>query len=144
MEAELTRAQLADQLGVTPARISQLLAEGVLTRLPNGRYPAHAVQQYIEFIRKPAASKSEYTDLLLQEKLRELKRFNDEEDAKYAPRELLERTLAESVAGVISILETLPGKIQEALPEFSDEQIDFIRGETLKCCEIVRATKLEG
>jgi len=42
---------LAQFLDVSLARVGQLAKEGVITKLPNGKYPNAAITQYIKFIR---------------------------------------------------------------------------------------------
>ena len=131
--ADYSRKAIAQICGVTPARISQLVAEGVLTKNTRGRYDQSAITQYIEFLRKSREEKSKYRDLLEQEKYREKKRQNDQAEALVAPVDLLEDAVVRGVSAMVPVLEGLPLLMKRHWPEISGDQIQLVKRSVAEC-----------
>jgi phage terminase Nu1 subunit (DNA packaging protein) len=52
--ASLSTSALAELIGVTPQRLGQLAAAGIIQKAGRGAYPASAVASYCEFLRQGA------------------------------------------------------------------------------------------
>lgn len=80
---------LAGFLDLSVARVGQLAKEGIITKMPNGRYPNAAITEYIKFIRAPKDNSAVIN--LQEEYLRQktLKIIKDREHREI----LIERTL---------------------------------------------------
>lgn len=143
--AEYTNKELSRLLDLTAGRVSQLAAQGKITRLPNGKFPASAIQEYVQFIRKQAEASNPISEELQREKLRKMKRENDAEDAKVAPVELLEYVLEQRACGIIvQQLGTIPDRIRQHWPEVTEAQLDLVRNTVDQCQEVARDMRIEA
>ncbi len=141
--SELTGRQLAELLDLTPGRISQLAAEGRITRLPNGKYPPDAVQEYITFLRDLGKSNTPMAEAIDREKVRKLRRMNDAEDALVAPVGLLEQALEKAAAIIVAELGTLPDRIRKHWPEATDEQLAMVCQTVEQCQQVAKEMRIE-
>jgi len=139
---EYTTTELAKQIGVTLGRVSQLHKEGVLTRLPNGRYPAWAITQYIKFIRT-LNEKSDYGEKIEKEKYREIKRRNDLEEKEVAPVSLITEALEKIANMIIPILESLPLIVKRNWPEITGDQAMLIKKAVAECLNSIDSVNIK-
>ena len=139
----LTRAMMARLLGLSGQRIKQLADDGVITRLPNGRYGPEAVAQYVEWLRSKVEAKSDYSVLLEQEKWREKKRENDLAEQLVAPVEVLGEVLGRGVAVMIPVLETLPLMVKRHWPEVTGDQTELVKRAVAECRNALADLKID-
>lgn len=140
---EYTNKQLSHLLALSPGRVSQLAAQGKITRLANGKFPASAIQEYLAFLRDREPASNPVSEELLREKLRALKRENDKRDAKFAPVELLEEVLRKAGDIIIVNLGMIPDLIRKYWPEVTEEQLDLVRKTVAECQQVARDMRLD-
>lgn len=63
-EVTLSAAELSAALAMTPRRLNQLVAEGVVTRGPGGRYTLEAVREYVVHLKRDEETRRERRALL--------------------------------------------------------------------------------
>jgi phage terminase Nu1 subunit (DNA packaging protein) len=143
-QPEFPAKTIAKLLDVSLARVGQLANEGVITRLPNGRYPADAIPEYIRFIRDGKARK--HHDVAAQvenEKLRKLRRENDLEEAKVAPISLLTEALQKAGGIIVANLENLPLLIKRHWPEVTGDQITMVKKAVAECRNAIADMRID-
>ena len=143
-QPEFPAKTIAKLLDVSLARVGQLAQEGVITRLPNGRYPADAIPEYIRFIRDGKARK--HHDVAAQvelEKLRKLRRENDLEERKVAPVSILTDVLSRASAIIVANLESLPLLIKRHWPEVTGDQITLVKKAVAECRNTIADMKID-
>jgi len=140
---EYTNKQLSHLLALSPGRVSQLAAQGKITRLANGKFPASAIQEYLAFLRDREPASNPVSEELLREKLRALKRENDKRDAEVAPVALLEDALQQCGKIISEILGTLPDKVRHHWPEVAEAQLDLVRKTVAECQQVARDMRLD-
>lgn len=134
-QPEFPAKTIAKLLDVSLARVGQLAQEGVITRLPNGRYPADAIPEYIRFIRDGRGRRRDLdiAAQVEQEKLRKLRRENDIEEAKVAPVEQIAASLQRVGAIIVANLESLPLLVKRHWPEVTGDQITLVKKAVAEC-----------
>ena len=138
----MTQRKLAEICGVSATRIRQLTAEGLIERDKQGRYPPVAITQFIRYVRDVRGKKSDFHDLLQQEKYREKKRENDHADRSLAPVEVIHEVVEKGVKSVIAVLETLPSTVKRHLPEITGEQISLVEAAVVECRDALADVKV--
>lgn len=110
-------ATLAAAFGITPRRVQQLAAEGVLPKAGRGKYPlAEAVRAYLAHALAGQSAANEPDDLvearrlLLIEQTRRERRQNDLAEARQIPRAEVEHILRSVMVAVVGLVESLPGR----------------------------------
>ena len=137
-QREITAAALAALIDVSLARVGQLAKEGVITRLPSGKYSEAAVTEYVRWLRATAERKnSDWAILLEAEKYREKKRQNDLAEKLVAPIEVLEKVVERGVAGMVPILESLPLVMKRHWPEITGDQIRLVKQSVAECRNVL-------
>lgn len=133
-EIDFTAQTISKLLDVSLARVGQLAKEGVITKLPNGRYPADAIPQYIRWIRESSKKKNtNFTVLIEQEKYRKMKRDNDIDEKLVAPVSLLTDALLKAANQIVPILESLPLIMKRNWPEITGDQITLVKKAIAEC-----------
>ena len=133
---------IAKMCDISIQRVGQLAKDGTITRLANGKYPSDVIPQYIRFIRGISA-KSDWGELLEQEKYREKKRINDEAEELLSPVEKLGEALSKVGAQIVPILETLPLSLKRNCPWITGDQIRMVQVEIAKCRNIIKDIHIE-
>ena len=144
-EPEFPAKTIAKLLDVSLARVGQLAQEGIITRLPNGRYPADAIPEYIRFIRDGRGRRRDQ-DIAAQvekEKLRKLRRENDIEEARVAPVELLTEAMQKAGAIIVANLENLPLLMKRHWPEITGDQVTMVKKAVAECRNAVADMKID-
>lgn len=148
LDQAVTQAEFAQIIGVSEARVSQLVAEGWLVR---GETAHNMLLAYCERLRDVAAGRAsgESGGLdLVQERARLAKLQGDGVEIKnavlrgqFAPIGLLSEVLADASQGVVERFEQLPGQLRKACPELPAAALDQIMA-TISAArnEWVRAT----
>jgi phage terminase Nu1 subunit (DNA packaging protein) len=58
MITTIRATELAQMLGLSPRRLRELAAAGVIVRCANGRYPTTAIATYCKYLREQAAGRA--------------------------------------------------------------------------------------
>ncbi len=131
---EFSAAVMARLLDVSLARVGQLAKEGVIEKLPSGKYLAAAIPSYIGWLRAAAEKKNNHWSVLLeQEKYRKQKRENDVEERLVAPVQVLEDVLGKGIAAMLPVLEGLPLVMKRHFPELTGDQISLVKQGVAEC-----------
>lgn len=139
-----SQAEFADLVGISEAKVSQMLSEGVLER---GATQLQWLRSYCSRLREQAAGR-DATGVLTQERaaLAREQRVGQEiknrvAQGEYAPVGLLADVLAAASAGVVDRFDTLPGLLRKTCPDLPAEARDtVVRVITSARNEWVRAT----
>lgn len=138
----LTQKELAEICSITPRRVRQLVAEGTITKTPNGRYTGESVTEYVQYVRQNNEKDTCFRDLLEQEKYRGLKRQNDEAEKLLAPIEMISEVVEKGVAALIQELENLPELVKKHWPKVSEDQIELVDHYVAECRDILNGIEL--
>jgi phage terminase Nu1 subunit (DNA packaging protein) len=122
-----TATELSKLLGVTARRVGQLRKEGVLKRRRDGRYMPSAITAYIEYLRARGRKKTGFDTQIAEEKLRRLRRENDEAEACLAPVSVLGDALRKVVAVWVPLLEGVPLALKRQLPSLTGDEIATVK-----------------
>lgn len=139
-----SQADFAELIGVSEAKVSQMLTEGVLER---GATQLQWLRAYCARLREQAAGR-DATGQLTQERaaLAREQRVGQEiknrvAQGEYAPVGLLADVLAAASAGVVDRFDTLPGLLRKTCPDLPSEAREAVmRVMTSARNEWVRAT----
>lgn len=142
-DSELTGKELSRLLDLTPGRVSQLAAQGKITRLANGKFPGTAVTEYIRFIRKEAEASNPASEELLREKLRKMRRENDIEEAKVAPVALIADTIQKAGRIIVAHLDNIPLLIKRNWPEMTGDQVTLVRRTIAECRNAIADMRID-
>lgn len=144
-EPEFPAKTIAKLLDVSLARVGQLAQEGVITRLPNGRYPADAIPEYIRYIRDGRGRRrdQDVSAQVEKEKLRKLRRENDIEEGKVAPVALLTYALQKAGAIIVANLESLPLLMKRHWPEITGDQVMMVKTAVAECRNAIADMKID-
>ena len=121
----ITQDEFAQIIGVSPARVSQLMAAGAIQGETAGQW----LRSYTERLRDQAAGRmGENGGLdLVQERAALARSQRESQELKnaiargeYAPVGLLSDVLGKASSAVVDRFEQLPGKIAKACPELPD------------------------
>lgn len=125
-DAPVSQAEFAQLIGVSEARVSQLLSENVLTR---GETAHEWLLAYCERLRDQAAGRSGLggTDLVMERALltrsqreaQDLK--NDVAKGLFAPVGVLADVLGSASSAVVDRMDQLEGQMRKACPELPEE-----------------------
>jgi phage terminase Nu1 subunit (DNA packaging protein) len=128
MDEPISQAEFAQLIGVSEARVSQLIADGVLTR---GETALEWLNGYCERLRDQAAGRmgSEVGGLDLVQERAALAREQREGQAiknavarkEYAPVGLLADVLGMASSAVVDRFDQLEGSLRKACPDLPDE-----------------------
>eukprot|EP00456_Euglypha_rotunda_P052083 TRINITY_DN4199_c0_g1_i6.p2 TRINITY_DN4199_c0_g1~~TRINITY_DN4199_c0_g1_i6.p2 ORF type:complete len:185 (+),score=39.65 TRINITY_DN4199_c0_g1_i6:1366-1920(+) len=128
MGAVITQAEFAAVIGVSEAKVSQMVAEGVIER----GQTAHAwLLAYCERLREVAAGRGSLEEGgldLVQERAKLARSQREAQDIKnavarkeFAPIGLLADVLAAASSAVVDRFEQLEGALRKACPDLPDE-----------------------
>jgi len=131
MAADIPAKHLATLLDLTVARVGQLAKDGIIQRLPNGRYPPGAITQYIKWIRESKRNKLSEGDELARDFLKAKTEYTQSQNVK------LKRQLALE-AGKLIRAEYLD-KILLAFLKHYETQTDWIRSNRMGDSELLEA-----
>lgn len=133
LDQVIAQAEFAQMIGVSEARVSQLLSEGWLTR---GETAANWLLAYCDRLRDQAAGRLGFTDGGLDpaQENAALKRAQREGveiknavlRGEFAPIKLLAEVLADASQGVVERFEQLPGQLRKACPDLPPAAIDQV------------------
>lgn len=127
LEQQITQADFAQLVGVSEARVSQLVADGVLAR---GDTVQQWLVSYCERLRDQAAGRmGEYGGLDLVQERAALAREQREGQAiknavarkEFAPVGLLADVLGHAASAVVDQFDQLEGMLRKAVPDLPDE-----------------------
>lgn len=135
---------LAQFLDVSLARVGQLAKEGVITKLPNGKYPNAAITQYIKYIRDKSERKTDYSEKIDAEKYRQMLRENDIAEGKYESVEILQNAFQAISMQIVGILDTLPLMIKRYWPEMTGDQASYVKKAIAECRNIIADSRLKS
>ncbi len=127
LDAPISQAEFAQIVGVSEARVSQLVSDGVLTR---GETAAQWLLAYCERLRDQAAGRlgdslgldlvQERAALAREQRIgQEIK--NAVARKEYAPVGLLADVLGQAASAVVDQFEQLEGMLKKACPDLPDE-----------------------
>ncbi len=122
---------MAAILDLTTARIGQLAKEGVISRLPDGKYPPEAVTQYIRYLRSSKQRDSEDDSKLSRDYLIAKTEYTKSQNVK------LKRQLSLD-AGKLIRADYLDGILLTFLRHF-EAQTDWIRQNRTGDHELLKA-----
>lgn len=147
LDQSISQAEFAAMIGVSEARVSQLMADGVIAR---GASAAEWLVAYCERLRDQAAGRMGETGGLdlVQERAalaREQRIGQAMKNAvtrgEYAPVGLLADVLAAAAAGVVDRFEQLDGALKKACPDLPEAARTVVQGVIAKARnEWIRAT----
>ncbi len=157
LQGTITQAEFAQLVGVSEARVSQMLAEGALPRGASGHSWLLA---YAERLREQAAGRAsaEAGGLdLVQERAGLARSQREAQEMKnqvmrgeWAPIGLLEDVLAAAAAGVVDRFEQLDGALKKAAPDLPaaardvvHKQIADARNEWIRATASLAAASLD-
>ena len=128
LQQVITQAEFAQVIGVSEAKVSQLLADGII---PRGETAAGWLRAYVDRLREQAAgragSESGGLDLvqeraaLAREQRISVALKNAVAKGEYAPIGLLADVLGAASAAVVDRFEQLEGALRKACPDLQDE-----------------------
>ncbi len=132
LDAPISQAEFAQIVGVSEARVSQLVGDGVLTR---GETAAQWLLAYCERLRDQAAGRlgdSAGLDLV-QERAALARSQRTGQDIKnaialkqYSPIRLLSQTLATASQAVVEQFEMVPSMLKKMCPELPDSAREVV------------------
>ncbi|MBJ2155275.1 hypothetical protein [Variovorax sp. IB41] len=134
LDRTISQKEFAEIVGLSEARVSQIVKEGTLTRGDTG---AEWIAGYCEQLREVAAGRAPAAGELdpaqekaaLDREKRMGQRIKNLRDlGEYAPIALLTRVLASATAAVSAKLDALPGELLKVVPDLPDEAITALRG----------------
>lgn len=142
---------IAKFLDLTVARVGQLAKEGIITKLPDGKYPASAIPEYVNWLRSRnfGDSLSSGSDLQKSralesdERRRKLKRENDIQEGIVAPHEILTDALSKTCTQIAAIFDALPLNLKRANPNLTASDIDIVKTEIAKVRNLAAESKLD-
>ena len=127
LDATISQAEFAKIVGISEARVSALVSDGVLTRGQN----AHAwLLAYCERLRDQAAGRAGegYGLDLVQERAALARSQREAQDLKnavargeYAPIGLLSDVLGEAASAVVDRMDQVEGQLRKACPDLPEE-----------------------
>jgi phage terminase Nu1 subunit (DNA packaging protein) len=116
----------------------------VLTRSGKNRFPLTAVTDFIKWSSESKKQKkSNFSELLEQEKHRKIKRENDIEDQLVAPVSLLTDAIHKAANQIIPILETMPLEMKRHYPEITGDQITMVKTAIANCRNAIADMDIE-
>lgn len=130
---EMPAKSIATICDISLARVGQLAKEGVITKLPNGKYQPEAITEYIRYLREKNGGKATVSEELDREKLRRIKRENDLEEQLVAPVDKLTDALVKTFAVVCPILDNIPLLIKRYWPEVTGDQMQLVTKAIAEC-----------
>ena len=156
LKGKITQAAFAELIGVSEAKVSQLLTDGILARDATG---LEWLRAYVERLREQAAGRLGDGDALSltqeraalarsQREAQEIK--NAAARGEYAPIGLLADVLSAASAGVVDRFEQLDGALQKACPDLPEaartvvqQVIARARNEWIRATETLAVSMLE-
>lgn len=132
LDVQISQADFAATVGLSEARVSQLMKKGVLTRGDSG---SQWIAAYCEHLRDMAAGRgAEAGELDLAQERAKL--ANEQRVAQriknlvaleeFAPVSALTDTLAAASRSLVAKLDLLPGQLHKAVPDLPEEALDII------------------
>jgi len=116
-------AQLAKIIGVSPARISQLKADGIIATDSGAKFDVpKSVQAYIAFLETGALSPeiAAARSKLIEQQTRRLRLANDRTEKTLVSADDVQQVWMASMAIVIGALESIPGRLSATLAAETD------------------------
>lgn len=130
---------LARLLNLTPRRIQQLAAEGVIPKDERGKYLLiPAVQQYVKYLQEKVGGGSGVADLssqrarLAKEQADKIERENAVRNGQLIPADQFVRALADVAGQAIPLIDALPGQIRLRQPDAPVSFIKVVEDELVK------------
>ena len=122
--------ELAQILGLSPGRISQLKSDGIVEPDRAGKYDlAKSVQAYIAFLETGALSPelAAHRAKLIEQQTRRLKIANDRQEAQLVPMADVRHVIAGALNANVQMLEALPGRCAAAFAAMTDAALIHAR-----------------
>lgn len=135
LEQTISQAEFAELIGVSEARVSQLISEGVITR---GDSAAVWLVSYCERLRDMAAGRMGETNgldlvqeraALAREQRIGQKIKNDVAAGTYAPIELLADVLANASQAMVDRFDQVPATLRRNCPDLPQQAFDAVMRE---------------
>lgn len=135
LDQSISQAEFAEMVGISEARVSQIVADDVITR---GDTAHHWLLAYCERLRDQAAGRAggEIGGLdLVQERAALARSQRESQDLKnavargeFAPVGLLADVLGRAASSVVDRFDLLEGALRKACPDISDEVLLAVLG----------------
>lgn len=132
MDQEITQAEFAKMVGISEARVSQLMSKGVLSK--NGTARSWLLEHCARQADMAAGRGAEAGGLDLAQERAKL--ANEQRVAQriknlvslkeFAPVSALADTLAAASRSMVAKLDLLPGQLHKAVPDLPEEALDII------------------
>lgn len=134
-EETYSATELAKLLDLSIARIGQLWKEGVITREENRRYKLNAVTEYLRWYRTKTTGQTGKADKetehtrVLKAQADKLERENAIAEKELAPVAYLEAALADVLAQMVALFESLPMNLKRSNPKLTARDIHMVKKE---------------
>jgi phage terminase Nu1 subunit (DNA packaging protein) len=129
---------------MSAVHVGRLARDGILEKGSDGKYPESAIPAYIRHMRTQKNRKSDWSDLLEEQKFRQKKRENDEAEAALLPATTIADVLEGVVAQLIAIHESMPLTIKRHFPELTGDQVQLIKAGIAECRNIMAEVRFDG
>jgi phage terminase Nu1 subunit (DNA packaging protein) len=142
---KLNRNELAELFEVARTTVDKWVREG----LPSagggkGTQRLFDLKTVVQWqINRASDQGGEYSELLLKEKYRALKRQNDIEEKEVAPVSLITEALEKSANVIIPILESLPLILKRNWPEITGDQTMLVKKSIAECRNAIADMKVD-
>ena len=136
LDRQGSQVELAELIGVSEARVSQLMSDGVIER---GLPLVVQLRQYCAWLREVAAGRQsgevggldlvQERAALAREQRHGIEIKNAVARGEYAPITLLAEVLATASMSVVERFEQLPGALKKTCPDLSEDALDQVMGQ---------------
>ena len=126
-EPQFTASALGKMLGVSAVHVGRMGKEGQIPRRKNGKYGPEAVLAYVTKLREDSRRRTDYSEEIDAEKVRKLRRENDQAEGILAPIQVLQAYAERIATVVVPILENIPLNLKRSFPELTGDQIQIIK-----------------
>jgi len=148
LDAQISQAEFAEIIGVSQARVSQMVADGLLIR---GDTALEWISAYCDNLREIAAGRAAGGGLdlaterarLAAEQADRISMQNAQTRSELAPVSLIEQVLVNAASRIVGILDAIPGAVRRRLPQLSAADIEMVGAEVAKARNTVASMSLD-
>lgn len=146
LDQSIPQEEFAALVGVSPARVSQLVAEGTL---PRGADVGSWLLEYCRALRETAAGRDPNGDLarkraeVAEETRRKLKLANDVADGSYMQVDVLEAALTQVARKLAARLDALVPIVRRRMPDLPSAVLHHLAAEIAACREELASVSLD-